>query len=158
MTTYDFLWYRKYRVPFRYYFLRKNALVYRRCWPNIEIYLRFTNLIVVYAKILSPWYSNVVPVLRRSKQTEEVRFRLAIDLRNVNRVCNSCQQPLPNAEGETLNLRGQSVLSQLDFKSAFYSVQLSERAQQILSIRVENQQYQFCRLTFGYIATPQTYA
>ena len=108
----------------------------------------------IIQKALSPWSSNVVPNFRRSEQTGEVRFRLGIDLRRVNLVCNSCQQPLLNGEREILNLRGQSVLSKLDFKSAFYSVQLSEKAQQILSIRVENQQYRFCRLSFGYIAAP----
>ena len=112
----------------------------------------------VIKKALSPWAANLVPIFRRSETTGEIRFRLAIDLRHVNAVCHVSQQPLPNAERETLNLKNQTILSQLDFKAAFYSMKLSEKAQQITSIRVENQSYSFLRTPFGYNSAPQNYA
>ena len=57
-----------------------------------------------------------------------------------------------------MNLRNKTILSQLDFKAAFYSVKLSEKAQQIMSIRVEIQSYSYLRMPFGYNSAPQNYA
>ena len=100
----------------------------------------------VVKKGLSPWSSNVVPIIRRVEGSNQIKFRLATDLIKINAVSLTCQQPLPNAEREILNLRGQSVLSQLDFKAAFYVIILSEKSQKILSIRTEHQQYQFLKI------------
>ena len=92
----------------------------------------------IIRKGVSAWAANVVRIVRRVASSDEIKFRLMTDMRKINTAILECKQPLPHAEREILNLRGWSILSQLDFKAAFFAIRLSKASQKIFYRYAQN--------------------
>ena len=85
------------------------------------------------------------------------KVRLACDLRHWNDKLVTTAWPLPAPEKAILKLGDATVYSRWDFRSAFWSVALSPKAQQILSFRTEKAQWAWLRLPFGLAEASSTF-
>jgi hypothetical protein len=102
----------------------------------------------------SPWASPCVLV---KKKTGEYRF--CVDYRKLNLVTKSISWPLPLLTDvwDTLSQNHSSIFSNLDMRSEYFQIPLTEESQDKTTFVVQDGAYKFTRLPFGLQGGPAGY-
>ena len=94
----------------------------------------------------APWVSN--PVIE-PKPDGSGSLRVTLDARNVNKALISSNHPIPRYEDIKSKIAGSTVFSKLDFKSAFWQIDLEESSRYLTVFHANNKLYRYKRLTMG---------
>jgi len=101
----------------------------------------------------SPWASPVVMVKKKDGS-----FRLCVDYRKVNAVCERDGYPLPQVTDTLDKLSQAKVCSTLDIKSAYWQIPVAKASRPYTAFTVPNRGlFQFKRLPFGLHNAPATW-
>ena len=92
----------------------------------------------------APWVSNSVLTPKADGS-----IRMTLDARNVNKAIHSANHPIPWHEDIKLKLAGCKVFSKMDFKSAFWQIELEEQSRKLTVFHANNKLYRYKRLTMG---------
>ena len=94
----------------------------------------------------SPWLSNVV---LQEKDDDEGGLRVTMDARNVNEAIMSSNLPIPKQEDIKAKLAHKKYFSKLDFKSAFWQLELAPESRYLTVFQIFNRLYRYKVLTMG---------
>ena len=92
----------------------------------------------------APWISNIVLAPK-----SDGSIRMTLDARNVNKAIKATNQPIPKQEDIRVKLSGCEVFSKLDFKSAFWQIELEEESRYLTMFNANGKLYRYKRLTMG---------
>ena len=92
----------------------------------------------------SPWVSCAVIVPKT-----DGFIRITLDARNVNKAIISTNQPIPEQEDIRAQLAGVRYFSKLDFKSAFWQLELHPDSRYLTVFHANDKLYQYTRLIMG---------
>ena len=99
--------------------------------------------------IIKPSLSNFnFPVIIVEKKTGEIRP--VIDYRALNKIVQIESYPIPRIDEILYTLNNNTIYSNLDLRSAFHQVKLSEDSKQYTAFSVNFKKFNFKRLPFGY--------
>ena len=73
-------------------------------------------------------------------------LRITLDARNVNKALISTNYPIPKHEDIKAKLSGSKVFSKLDFKSAFWQLELDPDSRHLTVFHANNKLYHYTRL------------
>ena len=90
------------------------------------------------------WVSNIVLTPKDNNET-----RVTLDMRQVNKAIQSTKLPIPRPEQVSSQLAGYKVFSKLDFKSAFYQLELDEESRHLTVFHGNGKLMRFRRLIMG---------
>lgn len=90
------------------------------------------------------WVSNAVLAPK-----PDGSIRVTLDARNVNKVIKPTNQPIPRQEDIKARLAGAKIFSKMDFKSAFWQVELDENSRYLTVFHANDRLYRYKRLTMG---------
>ena len=90
------------------------------------------------------WVSNLVLTPKDDGST-----RVTLDFRNVNKAVRTNSLPIPRPENISSKLSGYKLFSKLDFKSAFYQLELSEEASKLTVFNAGDKLMKFKRMIMG---------
>ena len=76
-------------------------------------------------------------------------IRMTLDARNVNKAIQSTNLPIPRQEDIKAQLAGNKVFSKMDFKSAFWQLELHPESRYLTVFHANNKLYHHKRLTMG---------
>ena len=98
----------------------------------------------VPSNVASPWISmsTIAP-----KSNGDIRMTL--DARNVNKALLSSNLPIPRQEDIRAKLSGAKVFSKLDFKNAFWQLELHPDSRYLTVFYCNGKLYRYTRLTMG---------
>jgi hypothetical protein len=102
----------------------------------------------------SSFSSNVVLVKKRQIGNEPVRYRLAVDLSDVNTVLKPKQAVLPHIDSIIDSLQGAHYFTQLDFAHAFFSVPVAPESQYLTTFATRRGLFSFKRMPNGLQVAP----
>ena len=74
---------------------------------------------------------------------------MTLDARNVNKAIKATNQPIPKQEDIRVKLSGSEVFSELDFKSAFWQIELEEESRCLTVFHTNGKLCRYKRLTMG---------
>ena len=92
----------------------------------------------------APWISN--PVLAPKA---DGGMRITVDMHNPNRAIKQTNIPIPRVEDITARLAGNNVFSKVDFKSAFFQLELDERSKNLTVFYAGNRLMRLNRVVQG---------
>ena len=92
----------------------------------------------------SPWVSSAVIIPKTDGS-----IHITLDARNENKVIISTNQPIPNQEDIRAQLTGARYFSKLDFKSAFWQLELHPDFRYVTVLHANDKLYQHARLIVG---------
>ena len=92
----------------------------------------------------APWVSAPVIVPK-----SDGSLRVTLDARNVNEAIISSNLPIPKQQDIMEKLGGSVIFSKLDFRSAFWQLELDKESRQMTIFNVNNKLYRYKRLTMG---------
>ena len=101
---------------------------------------------------LSPW---AFPVVLVEKKDGEQRF--CIDYRKLNHITKKDSYPLPRIDDTFDMLHGKKFFTTLDLASGYWQIELEESAKEKTAFIVENNLYEFNRMSFGLCNAPATF-
>lgn len=105
------------------------------------------------------WALNVVPVLKRqATATSEAEYKLAIDLRPVNRLLVGSVFPTNDLQLSLHSLARARYLAKMDISASYHCVCLSEKSRQILAFRTQKSTYNLTRLPYGLLDASNVFA
>ncbi|XP_054759514.2 uncharacterized protein K02A2.6-like [Lytechinus pictus] len=112
---------------------------------------------LVKADIIEPvesseWISSLVVVNKKNGD-----IRLCVDLRDVNRAIVEDKYPLPHIEELLSEMRGATVFSTLDLKSAYHQLLLHEDSRHLTTFITHEGLFQFKRVCFGLSSAPSAF-
>lgn len=84
-------------------------------------------------------------------------FRLVVNMRAPNKAINREYYRLPLIDEMKTMLHGSTCFTKLDFKSAFYHLELSEDSRELTTFLTEGGMYRFTRLLFGVNCAPEAF-
>ena len=92
----------------------------------------------------APWVSRprIVP-------KPDGSLRVTLDARSVNKAIQSSNLPIPRQEDIKAKLSGATVFSKLDFRSAFWQLELHPDSRYLTVFSVNNKLYRYKRLVMG---------
>ena len=90
------------------------------------------------------WISNLVPTPK-----DDGTIRVTLDMRNPNKAIISTNMPIPRPEHISSQLAGYKVFSKLDFKSAFFKLELGEKSRVLTVFHAGDRLMRFKRLIMG---------
>ena len=82
--------------------------------------------------------------------TDDGTIRVTLDMRNPNNAIISTNMPIPRPEYISSQLAGYKVFSKLDFKSAFFQLELDEKSRALTVFHASERLMRFKRLIMGY--------
>ena len=91
------------------------------------------------------WCSN--PVIVPKPNSDDIR--ITVDLRAVNKSLQDTHKPIPSVEALKTTFHSKTIFSKMDFRSAFSQIEIEEKSRKFLVFRVENQLFQYKRMTMG---------
>lgn len=97
----------------------------------------------------SPWASPMLIVPK-----SDGGLRVCIDYRAVNNVSRKDASPIPNIQEIFDQLKGSTVFSVLDLKSAFWQVECEEKSREILAFTTPWGLFEPLRMQFGFCNSP----
>ena len=105
---------------------------------------------------VSPYQSPVVAIPKRQSPGE---WRVAVDMRKLNKVCKPMSFPLPTLETvfDCIAQGKPKYFSTLDLRSGFYQIKLTEESKHKTAFVTHQGQYQFKRMPFGLKTAPIAY-
>lgn len=92
----------------------------------------------------APWVSNAVIAPK-----PDGAIRMTLDARNVNKAIQATNLPIPRQEDIKAKLSGAKVFSKMDFKSAFWQIQLHPDSRYLTTFHANDKLYRYKRLTMG---------
>ena len=92
----------------------------------------------------APWVSNCVLASK-----SDGNLCMTLDARNVNKAILSTNHPIPRPEDVKAKLAGKKIFSKLDFKSAFWQIELSPESRYITVFQANDKLLRYKRLTMG---------
>ena len=99
---------------------------------------------VVRESVDSPFGAGLVVVPKK-----DGALRLTVDYRSLNEFTVNEAYPVPNIEAGLRNLAGNRFYSNLDCKSAYYSIPLDEQSIRKTAVMTPFGKYEFLRLSMG---------
>lgn len=104
-------------------------------------------------------YNN--PILLVPKKplpgSNEKRWRLVVDFRQLNKKVVSDKFPLPRIDEILDKMGGSNLFCQLDFLSGFHQIPLHEDSRNFTSFTTDSGTFRFKRLPFGLIMAPNSF-
>ena len=76
-------------------------------------------------------------------------IRMTLDARNVNKALQSSNLPIPRQEDIRAKLNGKKIFSKLDFKHAFWQLELHPESRYLTVFSCNGKLYRYTRLTMG---------
>ena len=76
-------------------------------------------------------------------------IRMTLDARNVNKALQSSNLPIPRQEDIRAKLKGKKIFSKLDFKHAFWQLELHPESRYLTVFSCNGKLYRYTRLTMG---------
>ena len=129
--------------------------------PAVEAELKKMEKEEVIREIKKPtkFCSAMVVVPKQSKdpQSKDVRVRICVDLKHVNKNVKRERYILPTIEDITSKLSEAQVFSTLDAASGCYQVSLDEESQELTTFISPFGRYCFKRLPFGITSAPEIF-
>ena len=92
----------------------------------------------------APWVSNIV-----IKPKSDRSLRMTLDARNVNKAIIPTNQPIPPYEDIKSKLAGCTLFSKMEFKSAFWQIELEDSSRYVTVFHANDKLYRYKRLTMG---------
>ena len=92
----------------------------------------------------APWVSNSVLAPKDDGGT-----RVVLDMKQPNKAIKQTNIPIPRPEEISSKLAGYTVYSKLDFKSAFFQLELDEQSRQLTVFHANGELMRYKRLTMG---------
>lgn len=92
----------------------------------------------------APWISISVVVPKADQS-----IRITLDARNVNKYIQSNNHPIPRPEDIKATLAGAKIFSKMDFKSAFFQLELAPESRYLTIFNGNGKLYRYKRLTMG---------
>ena len=92
----------------------------------------------------APWISNVV-----ISPKNDGSLRMTLDARNINKAIESSNLPIPRQEDIKVKLQKAKVFSKMDFKSAFWQLELHPDSRYLTTFYGQNKLLRYKRLTMG---------
>ncbi len=92
----------------------------------------------------APWVSNAVIAPK-----SDGAIRMTLDARNVNKAIHASNLPIPRQEDIKAKLSGAKVFSKMDFKSAFWQLELHPDSRYLTVFHANDKLYRYKRLTMG---------
>ena len=92
----------------------------------------------------APWVSNAVIAPK-----PDGGIRMTLDARNVNKAILETNHPIPRHEDIKAKLAGCKIFSKLDFKSAFWQIELDESSRYLTVFHTNDKLYRYKCLTMG---------
>ena len=92
----------------------------------------------------APWISNAVIAPKA-----DGAIRMTLDARNVNKAIQASNLPIPRQEDIKAKLSGAKMFSNMDFKSAFWQLELHPDSRYLTVFHFNDKLYQYKRLTVG---------
>ena len=92
----------------------------------------------------APWVSNIVTTSRADGS-----LRMTLDARNVNKAIIPTNQPIPRHENIKFKLAGCTPFSKMDFKSAFWQIELEDSSRYATVFYANDKLYRYNCLTMG---------
>ena len=92
----------------------------------------------------APWTSCAVIVPK-----PDGGLRVTLDARNVNKALRSTNLPIPRVEDIKAKMSGAKVFSKLDFKTAFWQIEIEPNSRYLTVFHSNNKLYRYKRLTMG---------
>ena len=92
----------------------------------------------------APWVSRAVIVPKSAGG-----LRITLDARNVNKAIQSSNLPIPRQEDIKAKLSGAKIFSKLDFRSAFWQLELHPESRYLTVFNLNGKLYRYKRLTMG---------
>ena len=141
---------RNYRTPLQY-----------RDWLKQELHHLLEAKIIEQSE--SPYNAPLLVVPKKmdvnqddtgQDDTASKGNRLVIDYRQVNKVLEEANFPIPRIQDLLLDLSGKKVLSCMDIRHAFYTIELDPQSRKITAFSCEFGKYQFRFLPQGLKISP----
>ena len=108
------------------------------------------------AKIISPSNSQwAAPILCVKKKSGEVR--VCVDYRELNKVTEYFQWPLPVVQDVFCTLGGAKYFSSLDFIKGYYQIEMADDSKDKTAFVCESGSFEFSRLPFGTSVAPSIF-
>lgn len=104
----------------------------------------------------SVWNSPLVVVPKKS-QTDEKKYRLVIDYKNVNKLTETQTFPMPSHDEELGKMNGCQIFSTLDVEAAFHQIKLRDTDKEKTAFTLNNRKFHFKRMQFGLKGSPITW-
>ena len=74
---------------------------------------------------------------------------MILDARNVNKTVESTNLPIPQHEDIKVKLTGCKIFSNMDFKTAFWQIEIEEESRYLTVFHPNGKLFQYKRLTIG---------
>lgn len=105
---------------------------------------------------ISP-FNNPILLVSKKSTTNDKKWRLVVDFRQLNKRICADKFPLPRIE-EILDQLGRAkYFSTLDLKSGFHQIPLTEESKQYTALSSSSGHYEFNRLPFGLNISPNSF-
>lgn len=104
----------------------------------------------------SLWNSPLLVVPKKSS-TDEKKYRLVIDYKNVNKQTETETFPMPSLDEELGKMKGCKYFSTLDVEAAFHQIKLRESDHEKTAFTLNNRKYEYKRMPFGLKGSPITW-
>jgi len=85
------------------------------------------------------------------------KYRLCIDLRNVNRKLKENKYPIPRIADLLDKVSGSKCFSSIDFTSGFFNIEIDEESRPLTAFSCLNKQYYMKRLPMGCLTSPSAF-
>ena len=92
----------------------------------------------------APWISNAVYIPKPNGS-----LRVTLDARNINKAIISSNLPIPRQEDIKAQLAGAKVFSKLDFRNAFWQLELQPESRNLTVFNLNQKLYRYKRLIMG---------
>lgn len=108
--------------------------------------------IIEKARFDSPWMSRMDVVIK-----DKTKWRLVLDMREVNKAIYRETYPLPTMEKFHAKLFGARFFTKFDLKSAFHHLELDEESRDLTTFMTPKGARRFTRLLFGVNCAPEIF-
>lgn len=106
----------------------------------------------------SPWSAPLLVVPKKLDGTNEKKWRVVIDYRELNERIVADKFPLPNISEILDSLSGAVYFSHLDLSSGYYQVELEAESRPCTAFVTDKGQYQMKRLPMGLKTSPSAFS
>lgn len=105
---------------------------------------------------VSPYNSPILLVLKKSS-TDEKKWRLVVDFRQLNKKIIADKFPLPRIDDILDQLGRARYFSTLDLMSGFHQIELNDESKQFTAFSTDSGHFEFNRLPFGLNISPNSF-
>ncbi|KAL1123671.1 hypothetical protein AAG570_001444 [Ranatra chinensis] len=111
----------------------------------------------IIRKLISPYYSSLWVVPKPPDAQGNLRHRVVVDYKELNKHTRSQKYPLPRLEDMLDRMNGASVFSILDLNGGYIQIRINESDCEKTAFQFERGDYEFTRMPFGLKNAPTTF-